>query len=78
MLGASGPKSVRLHFLYKELEAKKLTDAWTEGFKNNNKAEFKALGARLDQFNGFFRSVKQGETLRRPAARRRDARQHQQ
>ena len=64
VLDASGPKSVRLHFLYKELEAKKLTDAWTEGFKNNNSdAEFKALGARLDQFNGFFRSVKQGETI---------------
>ena len=63
-LGASGPKSVRLHFLYKELEAKKLTDAWTEGFKNNNTdAEFEALGARLDQFNGMFRSVKQGETI---------------
>ena len=64
VLAANGPKSVRLHFLYKELEAKKLTDAWTDGFKNNNSdAEFKALGARLDQFNGFFRSVKQGETI---------------
>jgi hypothetical protein len=64
VLAASGPKSVRLHFLYKELESEKLTAAWTEGVRNNHgEADFQAVSERLNKFNGFFRTVKRGETI---------------
>src|SRR5688572_27617935 len=39
IVNAPGAKSVRLHFLYSEVEAKKLADAWTDGFKSNSEAE---------------------------------------
>lgn len=64
ILASAGAKSVRMHFLYAELDAKKLTDAWTEGFTNNlGKAELQTLQARLDRFNGFFRTVRRGDTI---------------
>jgi hypothetical protein len=64
ILAAGGARSVRMHFLYKELEAQKLTDAWTDGFKSNHgDAEFEALAARLAQFNALFRTVRRGETI---------------
>jgi hypothetical protein len=64
IVAAGGAKSVRLHFLYGELEAKKLTDAWTEGFKGNHSdAEYEALRPRIERFNALFRTVKRGETI---------------
>jgi hypothetical protein len=64
ILASPGAKSVRLHFLYKEVDADSLTGAWNDGFKNNNtEAELAALAARIEQFNGMFRAVKSGETI---------------
>jgi hypothetical protein len=64
ILANPGAKSVRLHFLYKEVDAESLTSAWKDGFKNNNtEAELTALAPRIEQFNGFFRAVKSGETI---------------
>lgn len=64
ILAAPGAKSVRMHFLYKEVEAPKLTDAWTDGFKNNNsEAEYQALAARLEQFNAMFATVRRGDAI---------------
>jgi hypothetical protein len=64
IVAAPGAKSVRMHFLYKELEPSKLTDAWTDGFKNNNgEAEFKTLATRLEQFNAMFTTVRRGESI---------------
>ncbi|HKQ30838.1 MAG TPA: chalcone isomerase family protein [Burkholderiales bacterium] len=63
-IAASGAKSVRLHFLHGELEARKLVDAWTDGFKNNHsKTEYDALRPRIERFNAMFRTVKRGETV---------------
>ncbi len=65
IVNADGAKSVYLHILYKELEASKLTDAWTDGFKNNSsETEFQALAPRLAQFNASFRAVRRGDTIR--------------
>lgn len=64
IVASGGAKSIRLHFLYEELDAKKLTDAWSGGFKNNhNDAELAGLQPRIDRFNGFFRTVKRGESI---------------
>jgi hypothetical protein len=64
IVAAPGAKSVRMHFLYKELEPSKLTDAWTDGFRNNNsEAEYKALEARLGQFNAMFTTVRRGDAI---------------
>jgi hypothetical protein len=64
LIAAGGAKSVRLHFLYEELETKKLVDAWNSGFKNNHgDAELEALRPRLERFNGYFRTVKRGDTI---------------
>lgn len=64
ILTSSGTKSVRLHFLYSEVDVKKLADAWIDGFKNNNgEAEYDALRPRIERFNALFRTVKRGETI---------------
>ncbi len=62
---SAGAKSVRLHILYAELDSQKLADAWTDGIKaNHGDTEFQALVPRLTQFNGLFRTVRRGDTIR--------------
>lgn len=59
-----GAKRVVMHFLYKEVKKTKLTDGWTDGFRNNHtKAQFKVLKSRLDQFNALFHTIKRGEFI---------------
>jgi hypothetical protein len=36
ILNADEPMRMVMHFLYKEVEAEKITEAWTEGFANNS------------------------------------------
>lgn len=65
ILGSAGAKSVRMHVLYDEIEARKLADAWTDGVKaNQNETEFEALAARLAEFNAMFRTVRRGNVMR--------------
>jgi hypothetical protein len=48
-------KRVQLNFVYKEVRANQLTDAWNEGFKKNNTPQtLTALKDKIDKFNGFF------------------------
>jgi hypothetical protein len=49
-----GIKRVVMHFLYKEVSAKKLRDAWTGDFKNNLGDKFDSMKLKIDQFNSFF------------------------
>ena len=64
ILDAPGSKSVRMHFLYEEVEARKLVDGWNEGFAaNQTEAELQGLQPRLDRFNALFRTVRKGETI---------------
>ena len=64
VLAQTGAKRVTMHILYDEVEKEKLTSGWNDGFENNLSGEqFKALKPRLDQFNGFFHTVKKGDTI---------------
>ena len=38
ILAAEEPRQLVMHFLYKEVEAEKLAEAWREGFANNSAA----------------------------------------
>jgi hypothetical protein len=65
ILGDPGPKRIAMHFLYKEVSAKKLIDGWNEGFAGNSKPEeVKSLQGRINQFNKLFRTVKKGDVIR--------------
>ena len=60
----AGPKRVQMHFLYDEVEQRKLTDGWTEGFENNlAAAELASLKGRLEDFNKLFITVKKGDEI---------------
>lgn len=65
ILAAPAPASVRLHFLHSEVEAAKLVSAWNDGFTaNQDETTLKTLQPRIDQFNGFFRTVRRGDVVR--------------
>lgn len=58
------PKSVRLQFLYKEVSADKLTEAWNDGFEKNLSPEARApLELRIAQFNALFPAVRKGDRI---------------
>ena len=64
ILSGSGPASVMMHFLYKEVSKEKITDAWTDGLTANlTAAEMTALNSRLDKFNTLFRTMREGEVI---------------
>lgn len=59
-----GPKRVLLHFLYKNVSAEDITDAWNEGFESNlSQAELSALQDRIDQFGAMWPSVGEGDIV---------------
>ena len=65
ILNAEGPKQITMHFLYKEVTAKKLVKGWNEGFEGNSTAsEVKLLQERINRFNKLFRTVKKGDVIR--------------
>jgi len=64
LIAAPGPKSMQMTMLYKEVEAKKITSGWTEGFKANvAESEFKQLENRLQTFNAFFPALRAGDSV---------------
>jgi hypothetical protein len=59
-----GPKRVRMHFLYKEVDREKLITGWQEGFANNlDPASLAQLSSRLTQFNQLMRTMRQGDVI---------------
>jgi len=63
--GAPGGRRVLMHFLYDEVEAAKLVEAWNEGFEGNlDKAELAHLRPRIDAFNALFTDVRRGDEVR--------------
>lgn len=61
-LSASGAKSMQMVMLFKEVEAKKITTGWDEGFRNNlSDSEFRQMADRLEQFNALFPALRQGD-----------------
>lgn len=62
IVGGGGSRKVVMHFLYKEVEAKKLTAAWSDGFAGNlTPEERKTLAARLERFNSLFTTARKGD-----------------
>jgi Chalcone isomerase-like len=65
ILAAPAPASVRLHFLHSEVEVAKLVSAWNDGFAaNQDEATLNSLRPRIEQFNGLFRTVHKGDSIR--------------
>ena len=65
ILSGSGPACVAMHFLYKQVSSKKITDAWEDGLAaNNSAAGMQALQPQLEKFNTLFRTMHKGEVIR--------------
>ena len=59
---AGGPKRILLHFVHSEVPAKKLADAWHEGFEaNTDPASLSPLKPRIDRFANLFQDAKRGD-----------------
>ena len=55
---------VVMHFLYDEVEKKKLVNAWLEGFEDNVESNvFSAVKDRLDKFNQMFSDLHKGDVV---------------
>jgi len=55
---------VSMHFLYDEVTGKDLVDAWNDGFESNNtQAELSRYADQIKQFNGLFKTVRNGEVI---------------
>ena len=64
VLKTAQPNRIVMHFIYDEVPKKKLTDAWIEGFENNNnKAALDAVKSRLNQFNEMFSDVQKDDVI---------------
>jgi hypothetical protein len=60
----TGPKRVVMHFVYDEVSREKMSDAWHEGFEDNNSDEQLAkLQARLNTFVSYFPDLKEGDEV---------------
>lgn len=55
---------VEMHFLYDEVSAERLAEAWRRGFRDNNPAAVRdAIADRLARFIGLFPAAAEGDTL---------------
>lgn len=64
VLAQTGQRRVLMHFVYDEVSAQKLVEAWNEGFAaNHSAAELAPLRARIGQFNALFSTVKKGDVI---------------
>jgi len=61
ILNADETRRIVMHFLYKEVDRKKLVDAWIEGFESNSPKKADALKPKLERFNKFWPTMKKGE-----------------
>ena len=59
-----GPKRVVMHMVYDEVERKKITNGWKDGFEeNNSEKQLEKLQARLKIFNSYFPDLKKNDVL---------------
>ena len=64
LLKESIANRVVMHFLYDEVEKKKLVNAWLEGFEDNVDGNvFSAVKGRLDKFNQMFSDLHKGDVV---------------
>ena len=65
ILRGTGPVAMHMHFVHSEVSKEKLVDAWNDRFDANlDAAERARLGARIERFNGLFRTVRKGDVIR--------------
>ena len=65
ILRGTGPVAMHMHFVHSEVSKEKLVDAWNDRFDANLDAAARArLGARIERFNGLFRTVRKGDVIR--------------
>ncbi len=63
-LALPGPKRVRMHFIHKEVSAKKIRSGWTDGYKaNHSDEEYAVLEDRIGRFNALFPTLKAGDRV---------------
>ncbi|MBA7560526.1 hypothetical protein ES708_02152 [subsurface metagenome] len=64
VISSDQTKRMMLHFLYKEVTAEQLIEAWNEGFEKNAGQSVSALKEKIALFNSFFtESAKKGEMI---------------
>ena len=63
ILGSSAVKHLRMQFVYKKVEAKKLVDAWTEGLAANAGGQMEQLRPGLDRLNSWMEDVVKGDVM---------------
>ena len=64
ILASPGPKRVHMHFVYDEISAEKIRAAWSDGYEgNHSEAELAGFRDRIDQFNGYFPTLKGGDVV---------------
>jgi hypothetical protein len=62
VLQSPGPKSMQMSILYKEIEAEKIAQGWSDGFAANLSADqLQQMAPRLKQFNALFPALKKGD-----------------
>ncbi len=62
IIEADEPMAIRMHFIYDGVSAKKLIDAWNEGFENATGGNIKPIKDKVDKFNSFFtQEAKKGD-----------------
>ena len=65
ILADTGPASVLMHFLYKEVSREKITAGWNDGLAANHTVEQMAtLQPQLDAFNALFDTAREGDVVR--------------
>ena len=62
ILGVDETRRMVMHFVYKEVEAPKVTEAFREGFANNSAASLVSLQARLDAFCTLWPTMRAGDS----------------
>lgn len=59
-----GPKRVLMHFVYRKVDADKIREGWTEGFRANlTPGEFQVLEPSLAAFNALFPDLHKGDRV---------------
>jgi len=65
ILSDMGPASILMHFLFREVSKDKIIGGWNDGLeKNLTEEEMQDLTPRLEQFNSYFRTAREGDTIR--------------
>jgi hypothetical protein len=64
VIASDQKKQIVMHFLYKEVGADQLVEAWNEGFEKNAPDKIGVLRQKINRFNSFFTvSMKKGERM---------------